>query len=232
MSLNMKPSKQSFCNFLSNIKFPLCCIIDVGVLTETRELRLNFPKVKQLLIEPQVKYNDIIKENYKNNIFEVLNIGCDYKEDILYLQSGNIYKDNDELPSHNFITENTTSVKIKVDTLNNVSKEIYPWILLKIDVDGKEIDILKGADLCLPKCAFVIIEAQVDRFNEISNILHKSDFTLFNIVDMCYLKNTLWQCDLIFINNNIKHLNPEFDPLNDPSINKNIFQNHYYEFKP
>jgi FkbM family methyltransferase len=226
----MKPSKQSFCNFLSNTRFPLSLIIDVGVLTDTPELRMNFPTVKQLLIEPQIKYNDIINKNYKKNIYDLLNIGCDSKEDILYLHSANM--NPNELPSHNYLNNSFTNIQIKVDTLNNISKNIDKWILLKIDVDGKEIDILKGADKCLEKCAFVIIEAQIERFNEISNILHNSGFILFNIVDICYLKNTLWQCDLIFINKNVKELHNEFDPLNDSSINKHIFNNYYYEFKP
>jgi FkbM family methyltransferase len=227
----MKPSKSSFCKFLANTNFKLSAIIDVGVLTETIDLRVNFPTVKQILIEPQIKYIDAIKEKYKNNIFEVLNIACDSKTDILYLMSTNI-NNNIGLPTHNFITNDHTSVKVNVDTLNNISNHLNPWILLKIDVDGKEVDILKGADLCLSKCAFVIIEATVYQFNEISNILHNSGFTLFNIVDICYLKNTLWQCDLIFINNKVKHLHPEFDPINDSTINTNIFKHHYYEFNP
>lgn len=223
---------------MANSQFPLSCIIDVGVLTDTYELRINFPNVKHILIEPQIKYNDLIKENYKNNIFELMNIGCDEKEGILYLHSTNIYlnsnnmNEDQSLPSHNRLNNNYSDISIKVDTLNNISEKINNWILLKIDVDGKEIDILKGADLCLQKCAFVIIEATTNSFNEISNILHNSGFTLFNIVDICYLKNAFSQCDLIFINNNVKKLHDDFDPLNNIKCDENIFAKHYYQFNP
>jgi FkbM family methyltransferase len=228
----MKPSKYSFCKFLADTQFPLSCIIDVGVLTDTYDLRINFPNVKQILIEPQIKYNDIIKENYKNNIFELINIGCDEKEDLLYLHSENIFDEKCILPSHNRISNNHSDIVVKVDTLNNISEKIDNWILLKIDVDDKEIDILKGANLCLKKCAFVIIEATVSSFNEISNILCDSGFTLFNIVDICYLKNAFSQCDLIFINNNIKKLHEEFDPCNNIICDENIYSKYYYQFNP
>ena len=224
----MKPFVAHFCKFLSKLDFDLSCIIDVGVLTSTQDLLENFPNTKHILIEPQIKYFSIIKQNYKNIDYKLYNIGLDKNPGVLYLHSNSI---NDSvLPIHNHLSETESNIKVNVDTLNNISEKLEKWILLKIDVDGKEIDILKGGYECLKKCAFIIIEAQKDRFIDICKILQENNFSIFNICDICYLKNSFWQCDLIFINNNVKSLNKEFDPLQFWNSHESIFKNNYFRF--
>lgn len=233
----MKPSKQEFCKFLADTGFELSCVIDVGILTDTPELRTNFQHVKQILIEPQVKYFDVIRKKYKNNNYELLNIGCDEKPGELFLHERSTHGGGG-LPTHNSLKTYkssktyTSSTIVKVDTLNNISKDINEWILLKIDVDGKEVDILKGGIECLKKCAFVIIEATAERFQRIVDIMYDNDFSVFGIVDICYLKNSFWQCDLVFINNTVKPLHNEFDPEGSWTSEENIFAKEYRPYNP
>lgn len=224
----MKPFVSQFCKFLSKLGFDLSCIIDVGVLTSTPDLLDNFPKTKHILIEPQAKYISIIKDNYKNIDYELYNIGLDKNKGVLYLHSHSI--DDNDFPTHNQLSETESNIKVNVDTLDNISEKLEKWILLKIDVDGKEKDILNGGYECLKKCAFVIIEAQQDSFIDICKILQEQNFSIFNICDICYVKNSFWQCDLIFINNNVKSLHEEFDPYNSWKSDESIFKNNYFRF--
>ena len=224
----MKPFVSHFCKFLSKLDFDLSCIIDVGVLTSTVDLLENFPKTKHILIEPQAKYFSMIKYNYKNIDYELYNIGLDKNKGVLYLHSHSI--DDNDFPTHNKLSETESNIKVNVDTLDNISEKLEKWILLKIDVDGKEKDILNGGYECLKKCAFVIIEAQQDMFIDICKILQEQNFSIFNICDICYVKNSFWQCDLIFINNNVKSLYEEFDPYNSWKSDESIFKNNYFRF--
>ena len=227
----MRPSKDAFCKFLANTGFELSCIIDVGVGFETRELRTNFKTVKQILVEPQKLYNGHIDHIYKDNIYEIKNIGMDKAPGNFFLHSS-YGVDGDRmgsLPSHNSVSEKSSDVTVEVNTLNNIAESLNEWILLKIDVDGKDADVLRGAEECLKKCAFVIIEAHTSRFAEISDILCNNNFKLFGIVDLCYLDNALWQCDLIFVNNDVRHLHEAFDPMLHWKSKESIFRHKYYQ---
>lgn len=228
----MNPSKDTLCRFLANINFNFSCIIDVGVLTQTHELLKYFKTTKQILIEPQKKYFPIIENNYKYHNFELLNLGCDKEPGEFYLQEKNVLDNMKGLPTHNQITKENTGITVKVDTLNNIAKGIDNWILLKIDVDGKEVDILKGAYDCLKKTAIVIIEAHFNRFKDIVDIKHEQNFVVFNIVDICYLKSSFWQCDLVFINNDVRNLHPEFNPSHFWKSKDSIFKHHYRQYAP
>jgi hypothetical protein len=88
------------------------------------------------------------------------------------------------------------------------SRNDSPPYLLKIDVDGVELQILNGATQTLKKCACVIIECPMSldhrMFFDRANFLNKSGFVLWDIVDFCYYKNELSQVDLVFVNSEMK----------------------------
>ena len=166
------------------------------------------------MVEPQSKYYNIIKNNYKNNNYELLEIGLDEKEGVMYLEESKIF--NSDLPTHNHLTNKKTNTQVKVSTLDKISKDYNKWMIVKIDVDGKDVDILKGGLECLKKTAFLIIEAHYERFTSITDIMTKNNFTLNGIVDLCYIKNSFWQCDLIFINNEFSKKHKQFFPDFNP----------------
>lgn len=232
----MLPTKESFLKFLKETRFQFSNILDVGVLKETADLRILFPDTNQILIEPQKLYLDTIRSNYAENKYELLNLACGKEPGVIYLHGYSI--NDDSIPTHSQIsyspvgpsgTINTS--KVRVDTLDNITRDLDKWLLLKIDVDGKEIEILEGAEDCLKKCGFVIVEATSRRFPRIVELLTASNFSLFNIVDICYLKNMIWQVDLVYINNDIKDLHPEFNPRRSWKGKGSIFKHHYKTLK-
>lgn len=217
------PTKQFFCEFLAKSSFELSTIVDVGTKYQTKELRENFKQVHQILIEPQNKYNTRIKELYKNNIFTILNVGCDSHVDTLYIHEKG--EDFFKLPTHNKLNCEISDTEVKIETLDNICKELKNNLLLKIDTDGHEVGVLQGGrNYCLKKCAFVIIETTFKRFAEITDIMTKENFELFQIVDLCYFQNILWQVDLIFVRKDVREETKIFNP--------EFLAKDYYEYKP
>lgn len=202
-----KPTKSFFCNFLHQSKFPLSTVIDVGCQDETQELKV-FKGANHILIEPDSQYFSKIHKNYSKLKYKLLDIGCAEFNSKLYLH---------KVFGGSQLNSKKSEISVFVKSLDTVFAEenIQDSALLKIDVDGLEVDILNGAKNSLAKCAFVIIEAKIPVFNQISNILHGSNFSLVNIVDLCYKQNVLAQCDLVFVNNIIKnnynYLKPAFN---------------------
>ena len=219
------PTKKHFCEFLAKSNFQISTIVDVGTKCQTKELRENFKQVHQILIEPQNKYNTRIKELYKNNIFTILNVGCDSRVDTLYIHEKG--EDFFKLPTHNKLKREASETEVKIDTLDNICKELKNNLLLKIDTDGHEIGVLHGGrNYCLKKCAFVIIESTFDRFAEITDIMTKENFELFGVVDLCYTQNMFFQADLIFISKEVRETTPAFQ------IQGPIESSDYHEHKP
>ena len=71
--------------------------------------------------------------------------------------------------------------------------------LLKIDVDGGELLVLRGAAGILDRVAIIIVEATADSLSGIVQFAEVHRFRLFDIVELCYCGNQLHQCDVIFV---------------------------------
>lgn len=87
----------------------------------------------------------------------------------------------------------------KLDTLLREYLLPRPY-LLKIDVDGAELQILEGSQESLPRINVVVIEAGMRNFYERASFLVNHGFELFDIVDPCYYDDLLRQFDMIFAN--------------------------------
>ena len=79
-------------------------------------------------------------------------------------------------------------------------------VLLKIDVDGGELLVLRGAAGILDRVAIIIVEATADWLSGIVQFAEVHRFRLFDIVELCYCGNQLHQCDLIFVAEAFCHL--------------------------
>ena len=78
--------------------------------------------------------------------------------------------------------------------------------LIKMDVQGSELDIIKGAVPIIKKTTHLILETQTLNYNdkapkltEIVCYLNTLDFSLIDIIDLHYsLNNILFQIDVLF----------------------------------
>jgi FkbM family methyltransferase len=98
-------------------------------------------------------------------------------------------------------------------TLDEVvkSRRIERPDFIKLDVQGSEIDVLRGASECLKSCAYLLVEASITNYNEgaplIFDIMGEMNRLGFTVVDLfeCHYDKDGWllQIDLLFARSNL-----------------------------
>ena len=107
----------------------------------------------------------------------------------------------------NSIYRVVNKITIKVDKLDNIIKLKHKSKnLLKLDVQGYELEVLKGSKKCLSKIDFIIIELGEKKSylkqpskNKTINFLKKNNFQLKKISNKTKLNNS-WEADYLFVN--------------------------------
>jgi FkbM family methyltransferase len=205
-------------------------IVDIGVQYETKELKTVFCESKHLLFEPVSEYYPAIKSNYANidhQIFEIALSNCNQDS---FLSTHSLFGDGQI--SHSSISDEKSSNSrvIPIRKLDSIIPEIeretslvQPFVL-KIDVDGVELQILEGSTETLAKTFCVIVEAPLsinhNFFAERFLFLHNHGFILWDIVDCCYYKQNLSQVDLVFLSESFKR-KLDFSPWSDGQFQGN-----------
>ena len=99
-------------------------------------------------------------------------------------------------------------------TLNDVVKRnrIEKVDFLKLDVQGYELEILKGfdqyintTDVILSEVSLLDIHKEVPLMRDVLNFMHRFGFVVYDICSVNTrrpLDNALWQMDLIFVKEN------------------------------
>lgn len=200
-----RPLKFESFNKIKSLGIPIETVLDVGILTGTYELMSSFNNKKHLLIEPIIEWNDSINRNYsKSGIdYTLVNVAASNKDGTMNIETCTVIPGRPI--SHARLTDKQQGKDIRTVTVRKLDTLLleYPHsgpYLLKIDVDGAEIDILEGAVKTLPLVNVVVIEANVRNFIERATFLQKQGFELFDIVDPCYYDDQLRQFDLVFAN--------------------------------
>lgn len=158
---------KSFLEHTSDIGFKPDSIIDVGVGNGTPEIYRTFPQANYLLVEPLKEFEPELKR-----IMEDVN--GEYKLVVASNERGtseiNVRPNNLEGTStlnQNKKEETTVQREVQKETLDFLYDErdyLSHPILLKIDVQGAELDVLDGAKKCLKESELVILETQMFEF--------------------------------------------------------------------
>lgn len=214
-----KPSKFQTLQTLLSAGTPVNSVIDVGMLYDTTELRTLLSDRNQLLVEPIAEWNEKLTESYSRSgvNFKIVNVAaCDF-DGTMNMRTQTIIEGNDI--THARLTSDEVGPDLrevtvrKIDTLATEHLSFLPSPhLLKIDVDGVEASIIRGATEVLKNTSVVIVEAQIDNFIERSQLLTERGFSLFDISDICYYDGWLKQFDITFVRNDIIK---ELDPYNN-----------------
>ena len=182
--------------FLKNIK--ILTLIDIGAHYGDFSKNLNLQFLKNAyFFEPNLLLHKKLEDNlskfkFKKKIFKIAL--SDNKGNSTFLINKNLgtsslKKNIDEKSILFKIKENLLKQKyyrkinVKIDKLDNFSKEInFKNCILKIDTEGNEISILKGAKHTLNKIDYILIEVKKINLyknynvNKIYEILHNNDF--------------------------------------------------------
>lgn len=203
--INVPRTSKLWCLF--NLKWLGVCpnvVIDVGAQIGTFELYACFPESKHLLIEP-------VKEN-EPQLAEICSKLGD--AEIIIAAAAKEPGTVDICITPNFryaaiadsINDTTDNIYRKVPgiTLDNICRErgLEGPFLIKIDVDGREVDVLKGAVNILKKTECVIVESTLfGNFYDVLDFMKTQGFVVYDIVDHLHrpFDMALWQVDLAFV---------------------------------
>lgn len=205
---------------LKELGLPVGTVIDIGVHRQTPELIEAFPDKPHLLFEPVIEYHEDIRKNYSQIDYTLFPIALSSETSEGYLGTIDLSGTGDI--SHSYIASDRDpgARKISISSLDDALNKInctLPY-LIKLDVDGVELDVLRGSINSLTETVCVIIECPISMdykvFFERSNYLMANGFALWDIVDFCYYKNQLSQVDLVFVRQDFKMTN--LSPWNQP----------------
>lgn len=197
-------------------------IVDVGCAKGdwTRIMLDAFPKSKYYLFDADdININHILKlKKHNKNIFFKLALLSNEKREYKFYKMGygsSIYHEN---TSHERTEVQLTSTILKEELYNKIENGTDN--ILKIDVQGAEIDVLDGLGNYINYFELVILETSVQQYNknaplfdEVIDYMKNKNFRLYDIFDLKRLgekKSFLIQCDVIFIKKNSKLFNNSF----------------------
>jgi len=157
----------NFLKYMKNeLKFEpkVCYDIGAAVLHWTRHVEKIWNNTEVILFDA-FEPVEFLYKTHKYNIgllSDKDNLDIKFYQNDLFFGGNSYYKeyDNDIFPESNFIIK-------KSKTLDTVVKEkCFPLPdLIKIDVQGAELDILKGATETLKHCKYLIVELQDINYN-------------------------------------------------------------------
>jgi FkbM family methyltransferase len=212
-----------FFELIKTLDFHPVLIIDIGAHKGdwSRTAAIYFKDSYFVLVEPQDDLVRYCKDLMQIDNFMIYHQAIGNLDGIAFL---NKHKRKDSY----FISENTSDTSIheqesvKISTLDkfisdNLTSYPNPDVL-KIDAEGLDLEILKGAKHTLKKLELIFIEAGVYnfRFNnsilEVIRVLEREGFMLLDITDLNrpYNLKILWNVELVFIRKG-GHLNTSID---------------------
>lgn len=206
--------------------------VDCGAATGdwSANFRSIFPNSKILAIDANDWCNGHIPHS---NITEIQVLSDIEEEEIVFYRK----KEYEDRGTHNtgdsifkeisqhYQKHNTIEVKTKTKTLSSIFKKhnINKVDILKIDTQGSELLILKGAKEYLKDIKFIELECSIIEYNQggckFSELVEflKENFDLFDIINLHRITQStfdisreiksgdfLFQMDIIFKNKNIK----------------------------
>ncbi len=109
---------------------------------------------------------------------------------------------------------NAREIKVQPKTLNQVlaARSISSVSILKLDVQGYEVEILKGGNEILPHTEAVLLEISlldihknVPLLKDVLNFMYEYQFVAYDICSVSArrpLDRALWQTDVLFVKEN------------------------------
>ncbi len=193
-------------------------ILDIGA-NETQWSRMAkkvFPSSHFYLIEPQSEMKESLEkfcQDFKNSK-HFLN-GAGAKNETLKLTIWDDLAGSSFLPEHNEgLKENNIQRDIEIITIDELissSKIIIPE-LIKIDIQGYELEALKGAKKTFGHTEVYILEVSLFSFNmpgmplfsDVINFMLEHDYVIYDFAGFLRrpLDGALAQCDICFVKKN------------------------------
>lgn len=219
---------QDSLQYLRQTGIPIATVVDVGIQHSTPVLLKVFPDIPHVLFEPIREYYPHIRKNYAGVSYQLIEAAVsDFNGEVLLRTEKKTH--GNEI-SHSYIvkTQSPNSRKVSSITLDRfyTENELEAPILLKIDVEGPDVpsNIIRGAGHLLQRTSAVVIEMTVEKFMERAELLHQADFDMWDITDLCYYGNCLWQADVVFVRREIKQSLMALRPMHERPFRSELWQ--------
>ena len=208
-----RPTAGQALRFLRESNVPINAIVDIGVLSGTPPLMLVFPDKKHYLFEPADTHFPKITHNYRGFDATLIRIALSDEDSEGWIVGVNIYGGNSV--THSSLRDKPVTREEEPQMIECKPVEVarfdslYPLMgspknyLMKIDVDGNEMKVLSGAQESIKSASVVVIEATIGELTERADYIAQQGFKLFDIVDLLYYRETLYQMDLILVRKDI-----------------------------
>ena len=141
------------------------------------ELNKKFSENNKIILYNYAMDKEISNKKLKVNKLSMTSSLAKFNEKSLYLKMKNFLT----FSKSNFIEE----YEVKTNTIDNIFKEVnLKKTLLKIDVEGFELNVIKGSETKLKEIPFVLMENQFgnhylhNNFNDIKNLLFEKNFVI------------------------------------------------------
>jgi FkbM family methyltransferase len=210
---NLAPYLQAqFFQCIKNLGFNPTHIVDIGANrgTWTRNALQYFPDAYYSLFEPQAylaaSFNDLLK-NPKVK-FHAKGVGA--TSGMMDLTTS----DRDDSFSFSFSADQAREWGVRQVKAPVVSLDEYlPTLnlpqpdLIKIDAEGWDLEVLKGAGESVERAEVVLLEASVmnkifkNNVNDVTSAMSELGFTFFDITDLnrTQKQNALWLMEIAFV---------------------------------
>lgn len=206
------PSEESSFRVLLKKGFRPSHCIDVGAFEGNWALSFSrvFPNCSVLMVEPQenkVAYlqGKALEQLPKGTRYVTALLGADDNTEVEFITMGTGSSVFEEISS--FPRTRAQRTLTKLDTLLFDFPEFSRAGVLKLDAQGYELEILKGAELLLESVDVIIMEVSVIPYNinaplhaEVVHVLEKYNFRMFDYCSqMRNESGVLSQMDVMFI---------------------------------
>ena len=189
-------------------------VVDIGanVGKWSQLLKSIYPEAKVLMIEPQSKHKDCLENicnTYSGYMFSPSLLGASQQDEIEFYitddghenSGSSVFRENSNVPAN--------VNRIPMTTLDNIivqSKLGFPNFI-KLDVQGYELEVLKGAEDTIKSVDFILLEVSIWPYNVggplIDEVIAWMDSKNFVTYDLCEVHRrndgVLLQIDILFI---------------------------------
>jgi FkbM family methyltransferase len=198
------PRKDETLKIIKDRGIPVGTILDVGVLHGTGELMGAWPAVKHVLFEPVAEFAEKIRSNYARIPHELHTVAVGDSDGEVTLKTQALIQGMEI--SHSKMVDGQAGSepgtrrvpKVRLDTFLKGRSLPEPF-LLKVDVDGAELQVLRGAAETLKRCSVVIVECVGPELVQRIQAVQAAGFQLFDLSEPAYYDKVFWQCDAVLI---------------------------------
>ena len=184
-------------------------VLDIGAYEGSWAISFStiFPKVKILMLEGQESKKDTLQQKSAVNKqldFKIALLGSAEKkvEFNIYETASSVLKENNETGARIEIRTLTTLDNITINTA------FAQPDFIKIDTQGYELEILKGAEKTIQHTQFILLEVSlIDIYkscplvSEVVAFMQAKGFVLYDICSLMHrpLDKSLYQSDFLFV---------------------------------